>query len=221
MSSTGRANAVLAAAVIFLLLSSSGAYFAFVRLRTSEDWVRHTLNVQHALDHFSTTVTRAGRLRAQYVDSGDPSILSRQSDAVVDVRTALSSIQQLTVDNVTQQENCRELVEITERRIALMDQALELKRSGKSTLESQGSISRQIIGAADDTESLLQRMEDDEQRLLGERQSREGASFTVLAAILLTSLFLALVLFLIHHQMLTDQVRERQRAEVAQRNLSA
>jgi two-component system NarL family sensor kinase len=34
-------------------------------------------------------------------------------------------------------------------------------------------------------------------------------------------LFLAFVFFLIHHQMIMDQVRERSRAEIAQRNLSA
>jgi len=221
MSSFGRANAVLAAAVIFLLLSSSSSYFAFVRLQTSQQWVQHTFNVQHAMDHFSTMLSRAGRLRSEYVNSGDATILSRQADAVVDIRTALTSIQQLTSDNVTEQDHCRKLAEITEHRIALMDQSIALRRSGKSTLESQAAISRQITVAGDATEAVLERMEDEEKRLLGERQRREGASFFVVSAILLTSLFLALVLFLIHHQMLTDQVRERQRAEVAQRNLSA
>ena len=59
MSSTGKASTVLVAAVVFLLLTSFGEYFSFVRLQTSARWVRHTLDVQRELDHFSTAFTRA------------------------------------------------------------------------------------------------------------------------------------------------------------------
>jgi len=221
MLSSGKASAALAAAIIFLLLSSVAAYFAFARLRTSQLWVQHTRDVQHTLDRFSSIAARAGRLRAEYVDSGDLSLIQRQADAVVEVRNALASIQRLTADNVAQQANFGKLAELTERRIALMDQALELKRTGKSTLETQAPISRQIVAIGGATDEVLQSMDSEEQRLLTERQNRENRSFNVAAGVLLTSLFLALVLFLIHHQLLTEQIRERQRAEVAQRALSA
>jgi len=221
MSSFGKANAAIAAAGVLLLLSTCGAYFAFVRLQTSQQWVRHTLDVQHGLDQFVTTVARAGRVRAEYVDSGDPALLSRYAEAVVNVRSTLSSIKQLTSDNQGQRASCQKLSELTDRRIALMDEAIGLKRSGDSTLEAQAAITRKIVANADTTDNLLQSMGDEEQRLLAERQKREGASFSVIAGTLLTSLFLALVLFLIHHQLLTDQVRERLRAETSQRNLSA
>src|SRR5579871_4383715 len=221
MFSTGKVNAVLAAAVLFLLLSSCAAYFAFNRLETSEQWVLHTLDVQHALDQFTATAGRAGRLRSEYIQSGDPILLSRQADAAVEVRNALSSIQRMTADNVSQQVLCHKLAQLTEHRLTLMDQALELKRSGKSTAESQAPITRDMMAAADDSDTVIRAMEIEEQRLLTERRDRQTASFTMIVGVLLTSLFLALVLFLIHHQLLTDQVRERLRAETAQRNLSA
>src|SRR6476661_6815136 len=164
MSSAGKANAVLAAAVLFLLLSSCGAYFAFERLRISEGWVHHTLDVQHSLDRFSTAAGRAGRLRSEYVESGDPAMLSRQAGAAVDVRNSLSAIQQLTADNVNQQINWEKLARLTERRLGLMDQALELKRSGKSTPESQAPINREMMAAADDTETVVNAMAAEEQR---------------------------------------------------------
>lgn len=221
MGSSSKANVALTAAIIFLLLSSCSAYFAFVRLGTSQHWVQHTREVQHALDRFSVIATRSGRLRAEYVDSGDLDLLQKQAAAVVDMRNALSQIQQLTADNVMQQAHFVQLAGVTERRISLMDQALELKKSGKSTLEAQAPIAREIISAANATEEVLQSMDEEEQRLLTERQSRETVSFTVTAGVLITSLFMALVLFLIHHQLLTEQVNERKRAEDAQRALSA
>jgi two-component system, NarL family, sensor kinase len=221
MSSTAKANAVLVAAVIFLLLSSCAAYLALKRLQTSQQWVMHTLNVQHALDHFSTMAGRAGRLRSEYVDSGDPSLLTRQNEAAAEVRAAVSAIRQLTADNLAQQANCERLTALTEQRLALMDQALELKRSGKSTPEIQVPINREMMAAADATENVVRTMEDEEQHLLTEREKREGSSLEVIGGVLLTSMFLALIFFLVHHQMITDQVHERMRAETAQRNLSA
>jgi len=221
MSSTRKANAVLAAAIVFLLLTSVAAYFAFARLQTSAVWVRHTLDVQHSLDHFSTIFGKAGRLRSQYVDSGNPELLSRQADAVVAVRNALMEIRQLTADNANQQATWQKLTVATDRRIALMAQAMQLKRSGKSTPELQVPINREMVAAADDTETLIRAMEDEEQRLLIERQGREKASFTIIGAVLITSFFLALLLFLIHHRMIMDQVDERKRAENVQRSLSA
>jgi len=221
MSSIGKANSALVAAVLFLLLSSCAAYLAFARLQTTQDWVHHTREVQHSLDHYSTTMARASRLRAEYVDSGDPSLVQQQAAAVVDVRNNLSAIQRLTADNVTQQDGIRKLVEFTERRIALLGKAIELKRSGKSTLEAQAAISREIIAIANETDTILRAMDDEEQRLLLERQKREALSIYVIAGTLVTSLLIALVLFLVDHKLLSDEVRNRVRAENAQRALSA
>jgi signal transduction histidine kinase len=221
MSSTAKANAALAAAVILLLLSSCAAYLSFARLHTSQDWVGHTRDVQRAIDRYSIVVSRAGRLRTEYVDSGDADLLPEEAAAVVEVRNTVSLILRLTSDNVSQQDQCRRLEELTERRIVLMDQAIALKRSGRSTLESQAPIGRKIVSTADQTDSLLQDMDDQEQSLLIERQKREASSFLVMISILVGSLLLALIMFLIHHRLLTEQVRERFRAETAQRALSA
>jgi signal transduction histidine kinase len=221
MSSSAKANAALAAAITFLLLSSFAGYVAFARLRISLVWVRHTRDVQHALDQFTVNAGRAGRLRAEYIDLGDDSVLERQVDAVTRARAALVSIQHLTADNAVQQQNFGKLQDLTERRIALTEQAVELKRSGKSTPGLQADLARHIAAVVDASDLQIQLMDAEEQHLLEERQRREGLSFTVIAAILLTSLFFAFVLFLIHHLLLTQQVKERTRAEGAQRTLSA
>ena len=221
MSSIAKVNAALVAAIVFLFLSSCAAYLAFNRLNTSESWVRHTHDVQGALAQFSTTTARAGRIRAEYVDSGDTSLLDQQAGAVVQVRNAVASIQRLTADNPQEQVNCRKLAELSEQRIALMDQAIDLKRTGKSSLLAQSGITRQIVANAQATDLLTQGMYDTEERLLTERQNRVSSSSTITQGILITSLFLALVLFLVHHQLLMDQVAARARAETAQRALSA
>jgi signal transduction histidine kinase len=221
MSSIGKVNAALVAAVVFLFLSSCAAYFALTRLSTSESWVRHTHDVQSAMAQFAMTTARAGRLRAEYVDSGDDSLLQEEAGAVVQVRNSVASIQNLTADNPQAQVNCRKLAELSEQRIALMNQAIELKRTGKSTLLAQAQITREIVATAQATDVLTQGMYDTEEQLLSEREHRVSSSSTITQGILITSLFLALVLFLVHHQLLMDQVAARARAETAQRALSA
>jgi signal transduction histidine kinase len=221
MSSIGKVNAALAAAVIFLLLSSCSAYFAFTSMDASQAWVHHTRDAQSALSQFSVTTARAGRLRSEYLDSGDAALLQQQAEVVGQLRNAVAVIQRLTSDNVQQQVNCRKLAELNEQRIALLDQAIELKRTGKSNPLAQAAISRQSLATADETDLLLQRMYDTEEQLLAERQARANRSALATAAILITSLFLALVLFIVHHRLLMDQVAARTRAELALRALSA
>jgi signal transduction histidine kinase len=221
MSSFGKANAALTAAIVFLLLCSCAGYFAFARLQTSLLWVQHTRDVQHALDQFTVNAGRAGRLRAEYIDSGDHSVLERQAEAVVAARTALADVQRLTADNGSQQAAFRKLQQLTEQRIALMDRAVEVKRSGNLSPGVQAGLARDIAVVVDASDQQIRLMGDQEQQLLDQRRARAGNSFTVTAAILITSLFLALVLFLVHNQLLTEQVKERTRAETAQRTLSA
>jgi len=220
MASNRKANAALASAMILLLVCSVAAYFAFANLRMSQEWIQHTREVQSAIDLYGKTITRASRLRAEYVDSGDESSLQRHSEALVQARNAMSLIQSLTTDNSNQRASWQKLVEVTRQRVALMEAAIQLKRSGESTLEKQAPITRELISTADATDQLLQLMYNEEEGLLAKRQLRERRVFSATVAILATSLFLALVLFLIHHQLLTDQVRERGRAEAAQRALS-
>jgi signal transduction histidine kinase len=221
MSSIRKANAALAAAVILILLSTCAAYLAFVRLHTSENWVHHTRDVQRTIAEFTITLARAGRLRAEYVDSGDPALRQQQADVVRELRNTMAGISRLTLDNEQEQVNSRRLQNLTEQRISLMDSAMALKQVGKSNLEAQASITRQIVANASDTDQLLQKMYDSEDQLLAERQKRVRHSSDLTIAILITSMVLALALFLVHHRLLTDQVNARTQAEMSQRALSA
>jgi signal transduction histidine kinase len=221
MSSTGKVNAALAAAVIFLLLSSFSAYFAFTRMDASQSWVHHTREVQSALSQFAIASARAGRLRSEYLNSGDDSLLQQQAEVVSQIRNAAEVIQRLTADNAQQQVNCRKLAELKEQRIALMDDAIELKRTGKSTPGTQGALSRQSLATADETDLLLRSMYETEEQLLAQRQARARRFTRVTAGILIASLFLALILFMVHHRLMMAQVIARSRAELAQRALSA
>jgi signal transduction histidine kinase len=102
-----------------------------------------------------------------------------------------------------------------------MNDAIALKRSGKSTLLGQAQIVRQLVSVAEDTDLLLQRMYDEEEQLLAQRQARVRRSSSLTVAILVACLFLALILFVVHNRLLVDQVTARAHAESQQRALNA
>jgi signal transduction histidine kinase len=221
MSPRGKANVALAASLLFLLFSSCSAYLAFSRLDSSRAWMLHTRDVQRALAQVTIATTRAGRLRTEFADLGDLSLLPKYSDGVANLRTTIAFLRPLTADNPRQQVNCAQLTQISEQRIALMDRSIDLKRSGNSTLEGQVLITRQIVGTADAMDQLLQQMYNAEDELLAEREQRVKTSSAISTTVLVASLGLTLVLFLIHHRLLTSQVQARTLAETVQRTLSA
>ena len=219
--SFGKANLALAAAIALLLLCSCATYFTFARMRSSQNWIQHTRQVQSTLDEVGKTITRAARLRTEYIASGDPQLLQHHADLVVQVRNAVTAVQNLTADNSRQRANGIRLADLTEQRIALLDRSIALKKSQKDDAEAQAAFSRQNIALADALDELLQVMYNEEEGLLAQRQQREQSFFTATVGTLSTGLFFALVLFLVHHQLLTEQVQQRSRAETTQRALSA
>lgn len=221
MTSNGKVNAALAAAIIFLLLSSCSAYLSFSSMDASIGWVQHTRDVQNALAQFSMSSARAGRLRSEYLNSGNPLLLQQEPEVVGQIRNSVVAVQRLTADNQRQQANAQDLDQLKEKRIALLERAIELKKSGKASSAEEAAISRESLLVAETTDVILQRMYDAEEQLLVERQARAKRYSSLTVGVLLTSLFLALVLFLIHNQLLIDQVNARSRAEVAQRMLAA
>ena len=166
---------------------------------------------------------RAGRLRSEYVDSGDDSLLQQQAEVVGQIRNAVAVIQRLTADNAQQQANCKLLDELKERRIALHGSGYRAKEEqDKSTPAAQAAISRQSLATAERTDSASAAHVRHRGTIAGRTPGAgQPVRPAATAAILLTSLFLALVLFIVHHRLLMDQVTARSRAEFAQRALSA
>lgn len=215
------AQAAFAIATFFLLLSALAASFCIARLRTTRNWVDHSYDAQNAIANVSTTISRSGRLRAEYIDSGDPSILQEYAAAAAQIPQVLARVRSLTVDNVSQQKNCTDLEKITGERLSLMQQAIDLKQANESTLEKQDQITRHIVNSAAETDVILQRMQKEERVLLNQRSVSADRVFWWTVVTLLASLGLAFVLFAIDYRLLSAELDARVQAQESLRNLSA
>ena len=187
-------------AVVLLLLCGLATYDAVVRLRDAQEWVSHTRDVQSTLSDLNNVSSRAGRARTRYVDTGEDSFLQDYQSAAGDVSTKLQRLRQLTTDNPTRQEDWKHLEDVTNRRLGLLNQSIQLKQGGAIDVREQARLREEIINASAEADLLLQKMQDEEQQLLERASSSRSGCSGSTAYILCTAFFMALALFFFHYR---------------------
>jgi signal transduction histidine kinase len=196
------------------------AYFTAVRLRTAQRWVSHTRDVQSALADINNISSRAGRARTRYVDTGLDSFFEEYQAAATEIPAKLKVVERLTADNPEQQDLLKRIQGVTGRRLDLLNQSMELKRSGSSDVPAQARLRQQIIDVSAEADSLFQEMQNEEQQLLEVRRRQSERLFRITAYILGAAFVTALALFFLHYRMLNTELRAREQAEASLRTLS-
>jgi len=220
MLSRNRNRLLFSSALILLCLSAAGSYIAILRLLSAQDWVTHTRDVQLALGELSTALSRAGRTRSEYVDSGDPAKLQEYQLAVAQIPQKLAAIKHLTLDNNTHSASVAEMERLIDQRLAFMQESVALKQSGQSTLENQFQTTRSIVAIAGQMDQVFQRMQAQEESLLELRIQRWQSRQRLVAILLAAAFLIAGLLFVLHYRMLNKELAARQEAETSLRTLS-
>lgn len=190
-------------------------------MQAAEDWVTHTREVQVALSQVNVVVSRAGRTRTEFVDSGDLNHLRDYQLALAEIPATLTSLKHLISDNTSQKKRIVELEKLIDQRVSLMQESVALKQTGHSTLENQARVTQSIVSVASQIDALIQRMEDQEQSLLELRIERWHRGEQLTAIVLGSAFLLAGVLLILHYRLLNRELHGRQRAELSLRKLSA
>lgn len=208
------------AAVILLVVSAVAAYATVARLRIAERWVGHTRDVQSSLADLNNISARAGRARTQYVDTGDSDFLNDYQSAAANVHSTMQVIERLLADNPEQSELLRQLKSLTDHRLELLSQSVELKRSGSADAQEQARLRLEILDASTQADTLFQTMQNKEQLLLDTRRERSDRLFRITAYILSATFIVALALFFFHYRLLNAELNAREQAEASLRALS-
>ncbi len=206
--------------LLLVLIGVLGAITLIV-LRTSQNWVIHSHNVERALSEVNFNSTRAAQFRSSYMASGDSGDLEQYQAAEARVLRSLETAQQLTADNPIQQANERDLETVVRRRIQIMDDAVALKRDGRSTPQKEAGINRELVAALGANNDVVERMAAEEQELLTARIDRARRSFLFTVMVLALAFFGSFGLFLLYSRLLHAELRARQQAEVSLRTLTA
>ena len=200
-------------ALAMLLVSAAFCGYTIYRLQTSERWIHHTYEVQLTIAAIERNLTRAGRSRSAYIESGDPARLSDFSGARLDLQNQFTKLRALVADNAQQLARCDELRSTTENRLAVLQRSIELKRSGHSDLAAQAALTTELVRWAFETAATADAMQQSEDSLLQQRSSLTASLFDLTIAAVLITLVVSAALFWINDRMLGRQLRERQAAE--------
>lgn len=219
MSPRQRARLAFGLAIFLLFLSGAAIYVLVTRLLLAQDAITHTHEIQAAMADVRTFSGRAGIARTEFVDSGDSQFLQEYENAAHRIFAVIQRISDLTRDNPIQQRNSARLATLMHKRDDLLRSAIDLKRTSQSTLQRQADINRQISAIYSQTDSLMQQMSDEENRLLALRGKHAASLFRIFAGILCVAFALAVGLLLLHYRLLEEELAGRAAAETKFRTL--
>ena len=220
MSSRKKARLAFVSALILLVVCAVSASVTVVRFLHADRWVTHSYDVRLALGDLQSALANAARARTGFLNSGDPSDLASYSGSKTKAHEMLVQIRDLTKDNPIQQALCIQLDDNVLRRLELLDTSIELRRSGPLDEVTQLRLSRENIAAATDFMDVTQKMDDEEEKLLGQRKELSGNLFGTALVIVLAMFALAILLLWIHFRLLSNELAHRERAEESSRRLS-
>jgi signal transduction histidine kinase len=221
MSPAQKARLVFILALVLLLLGGLAVSITIQQLASSARWVAHSYDVKAALGEFDSSLSAAARARFAYVHSGDEESLRQYDSSKNDVRSELLHIRELTHDNPTQQAISDRLQKAADQRIQSLDESVALQKSGHIDQDAQDRFTQDGVKIMSDIANIVQQMQDEEQKLLGNRRRLSGDLFTMVLCILIAVFALSAVLFWVHYWLLRQELQNRNQLENNARNLSA
>ncbi len=179
----GRAldRGVLAGAGLVVALLIVDAVLAYRNTRQLDEdagWVAHTHEVMDLTSDVLLTVVDAETGERGFLISGKDEFLQPYDDALKRLDERMARLKEKTEDNARQQTRIKQLEEMIGVRIALLRQAIDLRRRNDAaqqalTADSKGKEQMDAIRA------LVAEMEQEEQNLLKEREGRSKRAFVV------------------------------------------
>jgi PAS domain S-box-containing protein len=190
----GVAWAAFALAVALLIGSSVFLFRATRKLTTSEVLVAHTHEVETVLEDLGSNVFQASNSGRAFVLTGDDSLLQGYRSAVKEIPDDLKQLHQLTADNPGQGDNLKSLQADIDTEVGLISRSIQAHRQGLSSMDSDAEIARQTEDLGNQIQQTLQKMQDQEDRLLEQRQVASRANYHHTLNLIGVSFLVALVL---------------------------
>jgi PAS domain S-box-containing protein len=160
----------------------------------SARWVTHSFQVRSTLAQSRILNLRAEVARRGFILSRDPRDSARLATTRTATETQLWRLSEMTADNPRQQVNVAALRHVMAERFARMEQTIELVRAGRVELARRIMVSPPSRQATAALIALNTRVDDEEARLLSERQDRSRRLQQLASSVLIGALLVILVL---------------------------
>jgi signal transduction histidine kinase len=221
MSPRQKARLVFSLAMLLLISTGIGATASILSLVSSTKWVAHTYDVKESLSRIESLFALAGRMRANYVASGDASARSQYESAVVNLQSEIHSISEVTSDNPIQREISAQLQAVCNRRVQVFGASMAAYAAGKTDPDDQTELNAENLQLAGESTDILNAMRNEEDRLLTRRLQVSDRLFKLTVAVLSLMFLSSLILIGIHYRMLQAEAHKREESEENARRVSA
>lgn len=213
----GVAWAAFAVAVVLLVGSSIFLLRATHALFDSEALVSHTREVQIAVENLSSQVFQLTNSRRGFVIAEDEAFLDDYRSAVAQVPGNLTRLRALTADRQDLQQQLNHISSDIDALQSLINQSLNSRTAHTATRETEIRITRQTASLANRIEMNLQKMRDEEDQLLTERQIAARTNYRHTLRLIFASFIIALMLLLAEMFLLSYEFTRHRQTEYAAR----
>lgn len=154
--------------LVILIVSSAASFISISSLLKSNSMVNHTQEVIYNLNEGTTLMTEAQTSVRGYLITGRETFLDRYASAEEKSNTFFEEVEKLTSDNVSQQENIKELKPLKNEFFDYLQLLIKQKEAGNTIMADDLDTGKRLM---DSIRAILKRMETTEQALLKERNA--------------------------------------------------
>ena len=206
-------------AVVLLVAIGIFALRAMNSLVASQRLVAHTLEVQTSLEDLRSSSLRANNARRGYVLTNDENMLVGYRAAIEAIPQDFKHLRNLTADNPVRKTDFDQLQLVMDRNLALLAQSIELLKSGNTDRQRQVQITEETGVLGIQIHENLQKIRDDEARLLAKREATSQRVYKNTVEILAVAFAIALLLLAAEFYLLNlEFARHKQTERIARQS---
>ncbi len=206
---------------MLLTIGAIATAISIMNLLNSVEWLAHSYDVEVSLATVDSDLTEAARDRAVYIASGDPAALDQFDEAIARAPAEVTHVQDLVRDNVPQTQQAQQLRDLAFKRIAILQQSVQLRREGDKNQDLQTALQRSSLSFGIDQSEVVHDMQREEQGLIAQRRKVSRELFKFFLGLLAATFVVSLLLFWLHYRLLRAELLQREAMEESTRRLSA
>ncbi len=213
MKQTAPFRTLMAGALLLVLLNAWVASRALGSLFNAQHWLAHTLEVLTETEGVFLSMSTANSATRAYLLTGAPEFDGRYHEAVARVYDGVSRLQQLTLDNSSQQARIAVLRKRIAVKLSALDAADAMRRGHKETAVSPALLRPALSDSPDGGISVryaITQIENEERRLLTDRYAQANAAKRNVVISFAGATLLDLVLLVIAFQQLIRTHHDRE-----------
>jgi signal transduction histidine kinase len=213
MTSTTRYRLLMVGPILVVLLNAGLAYRALARLFDAQHWLDHTLQVLTQTEEISIAMGSVNNAARAYLLTGAKEYADRYHDLTKQVHGEIDDVAHLTGDNQSQQRRITFLRQRVAVRLGAVDAVMGMRRAhgveALPPLVLHPALSDSPDGGPS-VKFVLQQMQDEERRLLAERESDAAAARHWVVGAFGGATLLDLILLVWAFQQLINTSRDRE-----------